>query len=410
MSWLDDLLMATEECESPERYFWWSGIAAIAAIARRNVWIKRDKFITYPNIYVALVSAKSGARKGLPISVCKDLLEECEGLCRVITGCNSIQGLTYSLSQVKTFKNGLDPIPEAQGIMISGEFETFLTEDPKALTQLVELYNTHEHKKNWVKTLKGSPIPEELREPCLSMLVASNETLWNSMVKEKDTQGGFVARTFIVYEKKSRLYNSLVYPSKHDLNIKKLSERLKEISKIKGEFKWAPDAGEFYNTWYLKWMPQAEQGGDLTGTEVRVPEGIVKVAMLISLSRKDDLILELPDVILATKKVLECMKSVKTMMLDGGSANGNTTNPTWRILKIMLDEPNYTVSRARLLARLHGDNVNAMVLDRIIDTLQQSGTIRRPFKDTKKNIFYKLTDEFVSRYSGNLESIIEGLG
>src|SRR6516164_1362310 len=164
MSWLDLLVQSTEESEAPERYFWWSGLAAISAIARKNVYLNRHYYKLYPNIYVALVSSRSGAKKGIPISICKAILEECE-ICRIISGCNSIQGLTQDLSQQKTYPNGL-VITEAQGIMISDEFEAFLTEDPRALTYLTALHNTHEHEKSWQKRLKGSPL-EELRSPCL---------------------------------------------------------------------------------------------------------------------------------------------------------------------------------------------------------------------------------------------------
>ena len=146
MSWIDLLLEQTEESEAPERYFYWSGLAAISAIARKNVWLDRHYYTLYPNIYVALISTRSGARKGIPISICKRILEEVN-LTRIISGCNSIQGLIQELGQQKTLENGT-VIGDAHGILLSDEFDSFLTDDPKSITYLTTLYNTHEHEKS----------------------------------------------------------------------------------------------------------------------------------------------------------------------------------------------------------------------------------------------------------------------
>src|SRR5882672_6583904 len=104
--WLDILLESTKESESPERYFWWAGLCAIASVVGKRIFIQRGAFYKlYPNIYVALVSARSGLRKGIPIMIIKNLVEELDKI-RVISGCNSIQGLIKELSMQKTFKSG----------------------------------------------------------------------------------------------------------------------------------------------------------------------------------------------------------------------------------------------------------------------------------------------------------------
>ena len=126
--------------------------------------------------------------------------------------------------------------------MISDEFESFITEDPRALTYLTALHNTHEHEDSWKKRLKGSPL-EELKSPCLTLLVASNEALFESMVKQKDIEGGFIARTFIVHESKRKLINDLMYTEDEIENLLNknaksheiLLNRLKEIRKLSGK-------------------------------------------------------------------------------------------------------------------------------------------------------------------------------
>jgi hypothetical protein len=390
LSWLDLLVKSTEENEAPERYFWWSGLATIAAIARKNIWLDKHYYKLYPNIYVALVSSRSGARKGVPISICKSILEDI-GLCRVISGCNSIQGLTQELSQMRTYE-GRPPIKEAQGIMVSDEFESFLTEDPKALTYLTALYNTHEHEKGWTKRLKSSPI-EELKSPCLTLLVASNETLFDAMVKQKDVEGGFIARTFIVYEKGPRLINPLIYAPKNKLNTHELTLRLLKISTITGEFKWTKEAADLYEPWYNK--ISTANIDDRTGTLSRLGDSVLKAAMLISLARKDDLNLEAEDVSLAIRKCEECMSAINIMMLT--SSNGDVSGPIKAVLKALANAPDQTISRAKLLSKLHPDGIDSIILDRAIESLQQSRGITQPYRKGK-DIMYKMSKEAYAEF------------
>ena len=104
--WLDTLLESSKESESPERYFWWAGLTAISATLGKRVYLQRGPFYRlYPNIYVALVSARSGLRKGIPIMTAKKLVNDLNSI-RVISGCNSIQAFTKVLSMQQTFSSG----------------------------------------------------------------------------------------------------------------------------------------------------------------------------------------------------------------------------------------------------------------------------------------------------------------
>jgi len=389
-SWLDLLIDGTEENESPERYFYWAGLAAISAVVRKNVFIDRFFYKLYPNIYVALVSSRSGLKKGIPISIVKGILEEC-ALTRIISGCNSIQGLIKELSMQRTFENG-NVLSEAQGIMLSDEFESFLTDDPKALTYLTALHNTHEHEKSWTKNIKSSPI-EELKSPCLTLLIASNEALFDSIVKQKDIEGGFIARTFIVHESQVKLINPLVKPPKVKLDSHELAMQLTKISKIKGEFKWTPDAGDMYTEWYTKLSHN--QSDDRTGTLGRLGDQVLKVAMLISLSRKESLDITTEDLSMSIRNCESCMPAVNVVTLSGKSEVGDAIS---RVLKVLITSPNQEISRSKILARLHSYGVDSMVLDRVMESLIQADAIHQPFRNSKKEVMYRMKKETYEKY------------
>lgn len=368
MAWLDELLKQTEETEAPGRYYWWSGLAAIAAIVRKNVWLSRDdRYNLYTNIYVALISTKSGARKGVPIKLCKDLLEEVNTT-RIISGCNSIQGMINELSQQKTLDNGT-VISEAHGIMLSDELDAFLTDDPKSLTYFTSLFGTHEHEKKWEKTLKSGK--ETLKSPCLTMLIASNEIMFESVVKRKDVEGGFIARTFIVKESKLGKLNALVRPSKNKLNIPKLAIRLSEISKLRGPFKLTEESVDKYEGWYLN--SGYQEMDDRTGTFNRLGDQVLKVAMLISMSKKDSLILEWEDIQTAIDKCEECAYAAARITPSNEASNGDRPNLRKLVMDAIttskFDGIKYRATKAALLRKLQPYQVSTFQLDACIKDL-----------------------------------------
>src|SRR6266446_2235582 len=105
MTWLETLLKATDELESPKSFWMWSALASIAAIAKDNVWLNRgNAFKQYPNIYVMLL-ARSGLRKGPPINLAKRLVSKV-GVSRIIVGRSSIQAILKDMGTAQTSPGG----------------------------------------------------------------------------------------------------------------------------------------------------------------------------------------------------------------------------------------------------------------------------------------------------------------
>ena len=395
--WLELLLESTSEAEAPTRYFWWAGLCAISAVVGKKIYLQRGPFYKlYPNIYVALVSARSGLRKGIPIMIAKKLVQELDSV-RVISGCNSIQGLIKELSMQQTFKTGA-VINEAQGLMISDEFESFITEDPRALTYLTALHNTHEHEESWKKRLKGSPL-EELKSPCLSLLVASNEALFESMVKQKDIEGGFIARTFIVHESKRKKINSLIYTDEEIAKLleedaifhEQLFNRLKDILKLNGKMSLSLDARKYYRSWYEQLS--SLESSDITGSTERLGDQVLKVAMLISVSNKDDLEISESDLIKAIEESEACQKGTQEISME--KEKGDINPIIEKVLKSLIKAPEQTLTRRKLMVDTH---IESILLDRALDTLQQRGAIDEPRRNSKKEIFYKMKKETYEMY------------
>lgn len=390
-SWLDLLVDSTKELEPPARFFWWSGIAMISAIVKKNVWIDRYSYILYPNVYIILVSAKSGLRKGIPISYANNIVEKV-GTTRIIAGRNSVQGVIKGLSEQHTLANGKS-ISDAQAFLCAAELDSFMVKDDQGLSILTDLYNTHEYPDGWKNTLKGSPV-EMLKNPCITFLAASNEALFENVIHEKDIEGGFIARSIIVHERKRRNVNSLMFKPESLISKLELAEKLFYLRDVKGQMKLTPEVRIAYDKWYN----EQEESEDRTGTMERIGDHILKVAMLIALSKGPELMIQMDDLEEAIEKCIGAQSGTRKISMTQGRSEIAVFEGL--VLKLLLESENNEMERSKALNRLHG-NVDSMMFDRVMDDLgdMRGQGIVMIFRKPDKKVYYKLKDEVVEKFS-----------
>lgn len=377
----------TEDFESPRRFFYWSTVAAISAILKNKVWLDREPKL-YPNIYVMCV-APSGVRKGNPISLATKLVREV-GNTRLISGRNSIQAIIKELATTYT-RSGQPPVTDACGLIASGEMSTVLIRDPEALTILTDLYDGH-YNPTWSYTLKGSG-KEELKGLGVSMLGAVNQTHLSDMLETKDITGGFMGRTLVVEEWARHCKN----PFPHTImDIPKLVEPLKEMARLEGPIIPTTGARELYVDWYNKYEP--EKRPDVTGMANRMSDHIMKVAMVLAISRAPKLIIEKEDVIKALEVCSSFEQSAASVTKGKGSGE---FAPKLRIfIDCLLSARGRFISRAEILSKHWGD-FDAVDLERMSLTMEYSNAIKK--MNRGKETFYAATETLLQQYGGFLE-------
>jgi len=287
--WLDKVLEYSKESESPRQYFYWAGLAALSGVVRNKVYLDKFYYKLYPNLYILLIG-KSGIRKGIPIALAKNLVSAAK-VTRVISGRTSIQKVISELATAYSIPGGV-PLTDSVGYLSSSEFASFIIQDQQALTILTDLYDGH-YNPEWSNMTKVSG-NEKLKNVCLTLFGASNEVHFKEAVPENALGGGFIARTVIVFaDKKSRI-NPLTTKPAQSINISELHEYIDKVKEVEGEFKWSEEGRILYEKWYEDFAPRVHD--DDTGTLERIHDTILKIAMLISLSRKLDLVLEKEDI------------------------------------------------------------------------------------------------------------------
>jgi hypothetical protein len=372
VNWLDEVLLQHKELESPLTFWYWAGLAALSAALKDNVWLDRQLYKLYPNIYVML-HAKSGLKKGPPISMAKQLVRAVNNT-RIISGRSSIQGILKELGTAYTQPGGV-VINKAIAFICSSELTSSIVEDKVATDILTDLYDRHYNEGDWRSLLKAESF--KLRDPTITMLTATNESHSEEFFAKKDVQGGYFARTFIIYADRENTINSLINPLENPPDYKKLAEYIKKISNLQGAFKslYQTQAGDFYNEWYDGFARARGEIDDETGTLNRFGDSVLKVAMLISLAREPDLEISLEAM---QEAVIQCEKLIgyARRVTMGRKGKSSYAGQKVMILEKLLKREPHQITRAQLLRDMQY-HLNAGELDEIMRGYDEDGSIKQ---------------------------------
>lgn len=385
MGFIETFMEAAKDSESPRSYWFWSSLCALSGVAKRNVWIQRPTWRTYPNIFVFLVG-ESGLRKGPPVNLAKEVVQSVNNT-RIISGRSSLQGIISHLGTAYTTPDG-KVVDKAYGYISASEFSSSIVRDPDALTILTDLYDSCYHDK-WVDMLRGGRV--ELVEPSITLLAGINPPHFEDFISPTAISGGFVGRVLLVFESEKATINPAVRKTAFSFDLDKVRDKcitsLKKVAEIKGEMVMDEETIQRYENWYHEFerYRKEKQVKDKTGSINRVGENILKTSILFSLSRSADNQIILEDMENAMKVCLQSLSSVaKTTVGQGKSLFAPQTK---FVLTELIAAPNHEITRKQFLKNY--GTIDAPDLDRVIDTLVQAGAVEQINRGPE--IVYRLT-------------------
>jgi hypothetical protein len=393
MNWLQEIVSQHKELESPKSFWYWGAIAAISAVVKDQVWLNRQIYNLYPNIYVML-HAESGLKKGPPISMARQLVKPVNNT-RIISGRSSIQGILKDLGTAYTQPGG-KIVNKSVAFICSSELSSSIVEDKVATKILTDLYDRQYNVGEWRSLLKMESF--QLKDPTITMLTATNEAMSEDFFTRSAIQGGYFARTFIVYEKEGKVTNSLMYPLEHPPNYVNSAAYLKEIAKLAGPFAptavlecggeykykrikhgreiWFNEVGLLYDDWYENFREMIKTvEKDETGTLNRFGDSVLKVAMLLSLAREPKLELSVEAMVEA---IAECEKLLGNVRKTTMGKHGISQSALLKTLIIMelLNRDNHQVSRTVLMKKMWQHYESSQEFDDMLASFDAAGMIK----------------------------------
>lgn len=392
MNWLNEIVHQHRELESPKSFWYWSAIAAISAVVKDQVWMNRQIYNLYPNIYVML-HAESGMKKGPPISMARQLVKPVNNT-RIISGRSSIQGILKDLGTAYTTPGGKVQT-KSVAFICSSELSSSIVEDKVATKILTDLYDRQYNVGEWRSLLKMETF--ELKDPTITMLTATNEAMAEDFFTKSAIQGGYFARTFIIYEKEGQTNNSLVYPLEVTPDYGKAAEYLKHLANLKGPFApmaslvrdeecryrrtkhgrevWFTEVGLIYDDWYENFREMVKLGEkDETGTLNRFGDSVLKVAMILSLAKEPKLHITAESM---HEAIAECEKLLGNVRKTTLGKQGISQSAVLKALIIqeLLQRETHQVTRTVLMKKMWQHYSGSQEFDDLMQSFDASGLI-----------------------------------
>lgn len=286
--------------EAPRRMYFWVGCSTMAGALQRHVWIDQFYFKWFANLYVILVAPPGVVAKTTTADIGMDLLRRVPGI-QFGPSVVSWQALVQSFGQSATaFQDPVsgEYITQSAMTISSGEFGNLLNpQDKEMVDMLVNLWDG----KGFRKVTKHSGT-DDVVNPWINLIACTTPAWIAGNFPEYMIGGGFTSRCVFVYaDQKERFvaYPGLAVPKDNEATAAKLIADLEHINtKLIGEYKLTPEAIEWGQQWYEfhnRNRPEHLADERFGGYLARKQTFIHKIAMIISASKRDELIITRED-------------------------------------------------------------------------------------------------------------------
>lgn len=288
--WLSGYIKYTQGSEPPLAYHTWIGISMIAGALQRKTYLKMGFELIYPNMYVVLVGPSGRARKGIALSIGKDILASITGV--VMTSENATREALIRCMKGATVNSMM---PDGKIFFhcsitcFSEELSVFLGQNNIAF--LASLTDWYDSKDNWTYETKNQG-KDHLQGLCFNLLGATAPEWLQSMLPQEAIGGGFTSRViFVVEEAKSKTVpEHILTPAENRLR-QALVNDLNKINNITGPYTFSKLGKDAYISWYSQHDKDVSAGKfpvedeRFAGYSERRATHIRKLMMVMSASR-----------------------------------------------------------------------------------------------------------------------------
>jgi len=362
--WIQAYMAYTAESESPDEYHVWTALSTIAGAIRRKAFFDMGYFLLHPNLYIVLVGPAGRCKKSTAMRIGRSFLAKTPGI-NFSTDSTSRERLILDLTQ--SHADG-----HSSMTAYSTEFASLLT--TSGMDMVVFLTDIYDSPEEWIhKTKMGGT--NKIKAPYLNLEGATTPD-WIARSLPLDTVGiGLTSRIIFVYQDTPRIKDPFPTLSKEQVELGELLEKdLQRIALISGQYKLEPAAEKAYRDWYVGVHQTGQRPVSdtrLAGYFERKPMHMLKIAMLVSASRKDDAILTVSDV----ETSMNLLGQAEPAMAKTFSAVGK--NPLTLDIQQIGETVNMGdgVSYAKLLD-MYKHSVRTDELDEIISVLSRTNKLK----------------------------------
>lgn len=323
---LSDFLEGFNEYASvwnaPPLYVKAAGVWTVSTAVFRQVAMQIRGNVLCPNLFLMMVggpaTGKSQATKAIQ-SIFGKAIKNSSFIPSSVTRAAMEDYMNDNLQTRLSPDGGLSFSNECIGL--SDEMQGILPDqDLGHLTLYNQLYDTpNVHK---ARTRTHGEVA--LQEPYCSILTGAQPSFLATTMPENAWGMGFMSRMIMVFDTPKERVSAFDAPEVNSKLKAHLIEDLKQIHSLFGWMKWTPEAIKFYETWWVdnKGAPVPTAKRLAMGYNGRRELHFFKLAMTMSLSRSDNLIVEIADAARALQLLIEIenrSKHIFAEMANSGS-------------------------------------------------------------------------------------------
>lgn len=402
LGFLTDIIYFMRGMEVPTVFTVWSALWLLSTCIKREAWLKWFPNDMFANIYVIL-TGPAGCKKsttiddvGIPIvrnmqqyiqnhnirkmkniNIVKDKMTP-ESLLSSMLPENKPGKQSFIFTQ----KDEVTPLTDKRGKPIrykaTSETGIVLSEMASSVGKrsytdgfieiLLDLYNPRDHW-DWTTISRGK---QTLKNTYLSMLAATTPTGFRDSIPQAALGDGFLSRSILVYQAGNNRRFSIPRDVANGPTMAELAQRLAWICENSlGEYTLSQEAFAYYDEWYHEFRDYLEASPDEQGFRSRMNINVLKVSLLLRLSRYDNSskIITLQDVEEAVSLLTYTYARSSELLLDIRS--GNFQSHVSKVMQIM--KRHKSITRTDLLRKSH---IPANELTLVVDHMVQEGTLK----------------------------------
>ena len=311
---------STSEC--PDVFNYWAGLWALSAAVGRKAWMRFRYGYVYTNLWIVLIG-EAGTFKSTACILATKMIEGIEHV-KIGPNMTTIEALIkfMPLTEEAFVYKGEELTHQSLAITVP-EWTTLTGEKELAKCNILcDLYDAGDRWKKWTVT-QGCP---DLKNILVTQLAGSTPEQITKCLPTSAIGTGFTSRhIFIGGDPKmaEEDLNFLAEPTNEwDEMGEKLKDDLFDISKkIVGRFRRSPEADTWLNKWYFK-NKQGESriidDVNFNGYYNRKPRFVLQIAMMLSASRGNSMLVEMED----CKKALQLLDRAEFRMPEAFSGFG----------------------------------------------------------------------------------------
>ena len=319
--WIEQFIQHTDSTTSPALFRKWAAISAVAGALERKVWVRSLGSNLYPNMYVVLVAPPGIGKTEATWRV--DALwrtnEDLKVAPSSVTKASLIDSLNEAHRRVLT-NNPEQPVVNFNSLLMSiNELGVLIPAyENEFMNTLTDLWDC----KGYSEKRRSTKLEIDIPNPQITMLAACTPSYLMSTLPEGAWDQGFLSRTMLIYSGDRQLRSLFAEQESNEAEWDALVEGLGRIGNLYGEIKFTQDAAALMDDFHMSGGAPQPDHPKLFSYNVRRTVHLLKLCMVCSVSRSDELVVTEEDFSRAKRWLLEAesaMPDVFKAMTQGGA-------------------------------------------------------------------------------------------